>query len=146
MDFDDTGKKTTRGKIRQFEITYGISLPDDYKSFLLKFNGGYPSDDLAFNIEEDGTDSVLSHFYELGKSTDEIQSLEECISDLVQTGFIPPNYLPIADDAFGNQICVGLSEEIFGQIFFWDHEGNDQTMVRVASNFQSFLEGLKKLD
>lgn len=146
MDFDETGKRTTSENVRRFETTLGIELPADYKSFLLQINGGYPSDDLEFNIGDNDSQSVLSHFYMLGRSNDDIISLEECIDDFVQTGRISQNYLPIADDAFGNQICLGICGGEYGQVFFWDHENNSQRMVKIANSFRSFCDNLTALE
>ena len=127
-----------------FEKSLGITLPDDYKQFLLQNNGGYPSEELVFTLDD--SQSVLSHFYTLGLPTDDILSLEECLKQFVVTRRIESNYLPIADDAFGNQLCLRLSGREHGQVYFWDHEANEGKMTKIADSFTSFCQSLKVLD
>lgn len=42
VDLRKTGNIISMQDIEAFEENAGVSLPDDYKEFLLKNNGGYP--------------------------------------------------------------------------------------------------------
>jgi hypothetical protein len=48
MNFDRQNEPTGPSEIARFEAERRITLPADYKDFLLKFNGGRPADDYAF--------------------------------------------------------------------------------------------------
>ena len=61
--------------------------------------------------------------------------------------------IPIADDPGGNAICLGMSGNERGKVYFWDHEmeadeGDEPTFENVylvAESFASFLKSLKDL-
>ena len=50
MNFYDSGDILTGDMIAQFENDLNLSLPSDYKSFMLKVNGGTPEDDWMFSF------------------------------------------------------------------------------------------------
>jgi len=37
-------------------------------------------------------------------------------------GRIPNSLIPIGDGLGGDLICIGVGENVFGKIYFWDHE------------------------
>jgi hypothetical protein len=65
---------------------------------------------------------------------------------------VPADLIPIADDAFGNNICIGWKGEREGKIYFWDHEDeldengdfvqDYRNVFLVANNLQEFLDNL----
>ena len=50
MKFYDSGDILTDGMIAQFEKDLNLSLPSDYKSFMIRVNGGTPEDDWVFSF------------------------------------------------------------------------------------------------
>ncbi|WP_168193068.1 SMI1/KNR4 family protein [Rhodophyticola sp. CCM32] len=44
MIFDRQNKPTDEAQIKDFEASRGFTLPEDYRVFLLKYNGGRPAD------------------------------------------------------------------------------------------------------
>lgn len=57
------------------------------------------------------------------------------------------NFLAIADDPFGNQICIGIKKKYLGRIYFWDHEEESRFFkfkgtTLLAHTFDDFLESL----
>ncbi len=73
-------------------------------------------------------------------------------------GRIPDDLLWIADDPFGNAICIGIRGRYFGKVYFWDHErepdektwdGSVETAGNIqflANSFRQFVAGLKPED
>ena len=60
---------------------------------------------------------------------------------------IPAGVLPIADDPFGNLVCIDAREGRDGPVLFWDHEyegdpPDEANLYEVAPDLQSFLDGL----
>nr|WP_157464053.1 SMI1/KNR4 family protein [Carnobacterium gallinarum] len=45
---------------------------------------------------------------------DNLQKNIDFSDELLEVGF-----LPIADDSGGNQLCIGISEKHYGEIYFW---------------------------
>ena len=50
--------------------------------------------------------------------------------------------IPIAKDAGGNRLYLGIADDIRGKIFFFDHEDERRTLVELAPNLKSFLDAL----
>jgi hypothetical protein len=130
--------------IAALENEIGGSLPPEYRSFLLACNGGKPTPD-GFRLPREGTysDSLVNWFYaampgspiDLGKKW------------RLFRGRMPPGLRTIANDPFGNQICIGVSGEARGKIYFWDHEREQypadwSNVDLIAESFDAFLRGL----
>jgi hypothetical protein len=119
--------------IQQLEEKLRFKLPDAYGSFLLEFNGGFPSPNI-FWINEDEKESKLSIFFGIaeGKPTD---IYENYLFD-----GLPEGILPIGRDPGGNFICIGILPANSGEIFFLDHETND--VIPIGKDLPSFLDSL----
>jgi cell wall assembly regulator SMI1 len=140
MEIQDANEhgRTTIKEIRKFESKFGISIPEEFQAHLLEHNGGYPSP-ADFNTM-DNTSNVHGGFYGLHKGPEYLR-LDSNLKIFSER--VPPSLLPIASDAFGNQICIGVSKDRFGKIFFWDHEiSGDEAVEEVAQTFREFLADL----
>lgn len=116
--------------VSHFEMSIAAQLPDDYREFLLRYNGGYPSPN-GFR----GGDEVLEHFFGLWQKRADLN-----YELLAHRGFIPEGMIPIASDPFGNAILLEVSRPNRGRIWFWDHERSDQPEKAVSLLAKSFTE------
>ncbi len=143
-------KKIDLGAVEQFEAAVGEKLPDDYREFLLTFNGGKPEDN-EFAIPHGKNEAGVNRFYGL---LDERQSGDLLHELEVMVSRIPEKMLLIGDDSSGNYICLSLRPDTFGQLFFWDHEleaseGDPATFSNlffIDSSFNDFFSKLNKFD
>lgn len=128
-----------------FEDEVGGRLPDDYRQFLLEFNGGKPNPG-SFKISKSQGGDTLHHAYGLhsGPSYSSIRSAYRTFE-----GRVPKSLVPIADDPFGNQICIGISGRWQGKVCFWDHEKENDSgrptskaVTQIAASFTEFLSNL----
>ena len=97
--------------LESFEHNHKITLPKDYREFLLEYNGGYPNPGV-YKIPDELGESILNVFYGIGSMYDNLEKKFDIFDEILEIGFIP-----IADDPSGNQICIGISKEYFGEIF-----------------------------
>jgi SMI1-KNR4 cell-wall len=146
--------------LERFEATIGQRLPDDYREFLVRCNGGYGCGYVQFHgptPKGHAADACVNHvggfrkesYFSLESSYDNYQKHEVRI---------PKELVWIADDPFGNAICLGISSAHRGRVFFWDHEnepdpdewdGRVETAGNIdllANSFTEFMAGLKKVD
>lgn len=117
----DSGPSITERDIERVEQEFCIQFPADYRSFLLKHNGGRP-DPSVFPIPDDlmpDQSSILDWFYGIDP-TDEYNDIPRNIN--VFRDRIPADCVPIGCDPGGNQICLVVSGDEVGQLYFWDHE------------------------
>lgn len=155
MQIQDSGKQLSHDDIAKFEKELGVSLPEDYKEFMLKNNGGMSELDWGFDFfdvaAEAESSSMIQEFLVIyDEETYEDDDLKKIYRILRENGEIPPNILPIADDPSGNLICMSVAEENYGRIFFCDHELEEQTtgcmvMSVVARSFTEFVENCYEL-
>ena len=124
-------------EIEQLEKNYSISLPEKYKEFLLKYNGG-DTIDTRFKIEKIRSDIHSFYGFSLANHFSNFNYLVEkgFLED-----FIENHYLPIAKDSFGNSILIGISASTYNKIGFYDHE--KQTYIPFTIDFIEFLKKIK---
>ena len=140
--FDEAGPPAPPEVIRDTESRLGVTLPDDYRTFLERQNGGEPEP----NFLESGEGIGGAHVrYFLSAGPNEIEGVD----DLESTASLywgpehqlDPSVLPIGEDAFGNLICLAVSGEDYGAVFIWDHE--DGASTRASDSFSEFFERLR---
>ena len=139
VNIEKTHDNLSIGNLEFFEKNQNINLPKDYRDFLLEYNGGYPNPGI-YKISDELGESILNIFYGIGSMYDNLKKKFDIFDEILEMGFIP-----IADDPSGNQICIGISKECFGQIFHWAHdEEHDkmENMYFLSNNFNEFLDSL----
>lgn len=152
MKILNTGIKLTEEQVRDFEKQLGIELPQDYKEFMLNNNGGEPDGNWAFDFFEynssEKTSSIVKYFEKIYlEETMENDDLRAGYKALVDSEQISTNYLPIADDPFGNIIFICVGTEKHGKVFFGNSELEDPetgylVVSLIADSFTEFLEKL----
>jgi hypothetical protein len=129
-------------QLAQFEAGIGHCLPEDYRYFLVRCNGGHLGGRYGIN--------TIGGFR---KETD--YSLVDNWN--VYCDRIPDPLIWIMDDPFGNAICLCLAGKNAGAVYHWDHENEpvedhwDGAMetagniVLLAKSFTDFVNGLEEL-
>lgn len=132
--FDNTD---VSNEVSNFEQKYDLQLPDSYKKFLLKYNGGNtPKSTFKIN----GVSSDIRAFYGFKNATKEYN-----FSYLVEMNYfeelLENHYLPIATDSFGNQIVITISEKNNGEIYFFDIEKSEYEYL--TKTLEEFFDNVK---
>ena len=145
-----------REKVLHFERVIGAPLPDDYREFLIRCNGGFLGGSVCFaGPTPDGQpgDACINH---VGGFRQEAHFSLGYLRSIYQEGEdrIPEELIWIMDDPFGNAICLGVKGEHRGRVYFWDHEnepdpeqwdGRVETSGNIellANTFTDFVAGL----
>ena len=153
VSFTETKPVIQDEDIVRAERILGCTLPEEYRRFLLKENGGRPSLE-AFNIQwndnpvGDGWGASLIHFF-LSIHDGDYSNLIE-YNNVDFKGRIPKDTVAIAYDQGGNLLLMGVGESNRGKIFFWvkDHEVEEgetpdySNIGNVAETFSDFLSSL----
>lgn len=138
----NAGSSVSVERLAQVEERLGVHFAVDYRSFLLKHNGGIPSPN-RFKFKEvkgDYSDSLVYRF--LAIDTEKF-NLEREVE--IYAGRIPDHLVPIAADPFGNVICIAVAGPSAGAVYFWDHEEegdvlNNDNVYLIADTFTEFLD------
>jgi hypothetical protein len=118
--------------IVDFERSLGITLPNSYRSFLLKHNGGMPEPNY-FPLLNNPIDkfAIVNYLYCISSGDD--YDIRNIIISM--EGRLPRDLLPIGEDPGGNLICIAVSGSNFGKVYFWDHE--DELPLRQPSDYHN---------
>jgi hypothetical protein len=148
----DSAEPVSAAQLAQIESSLDLRLPADYRSFLLRANGGVPDPNgFRYTVvdEEEGTrrrhKAKITRFYpatELKAPGGEVKGSETGSQGAGWFGF-PDWLLPIAnvEDALeGGMVCIAVKGKRQGRIYYWpEQEIGEDTLHRVADSFGSFL-------
>jgi hypothetical protein len=132
----------TEQTLDEFERAQRIRLPSDYRTFLLKHNGGDPRPHGTVDFVEYGKENstIIQYFYGLhgGKDWASLQSNVD-----VYSGRLVRKALPIANDSCGNLFLLLVGGFKRGRVYFWDHEQERErptyaNMSLVGRTFDAF--------
>lgn len=122
--------------IESVEHRLQITLPEDYKQFVLKYDGGYPNPN---HFKVDGKVEIFNNLISLDEN--EYNNIYEILEDLQDR--IGDQLIPFAEDGFGNLLCFDYLAN--KNIVFWDHEknyGDFKELPLVCFSFSSLIENL----
>ena len=146
-------------QVEAFEAEIGTTLPDDYRRFLLRTNGGnvdwYQFEGLT--PEGKSWTAVVSHVGGLREEPDlSLRFARGCYQGRELQ--IPRALLWIMGDPGGNAICIGLTGKYRGRVYFWIHDeqpdpqewdGEVETagnVILLANSFTDFVAGIVPRD
>ena len=125
--------------VAAFEKQQNIILPEEYKRFLLKYNGG-ETPETKFRLNKVNSD--ITAFYGLGNA-DKIYNFQRLIDNMnILEEFIEDGMLPIAINDFGDHITIGLEKEKNGCIFFRYHD-RGKKYIKLADTLCEFASKCK---
>lgn len=97
-----------------FEKKHKLRLPDEYRRFLLKYNGG-ETPNTVFAIG--GVSSDLRALYGLGGADPRY-----CFDRRRLSGFLKDGMLPIGENAWGDTVALKVSGQGAGGVYFLYHD------------------------
>jgi hypothetical protein len=148
-EVNECSRPLTEGDIRALEDLIGASLPTDYRSFLLRYNGGIPRPKgfLVRNMSGN-PDSIVQVFFGIDRT---IESSDVRWNYEVFKGRTPSNLFPIACTPSGDLVCLSLSGHDAGSVVLWDFYAEHKpptyaNVYYVAPSFEGFINALFQLE
>lgn len=146
LDLDIVKHSDTSATINEYEELMDVTLPCSYKSFLIKYGACMVKDDYYFKAIETMPITFDDDFYQMdifyGVSDGEYDWLSAVKSNRDMIGV---DVIPIGDTAGGDLICLGVTPENHGNIYYWDHENEieysdgSQIFYLIAESFDTFI-------
>jgi cell wall assembly regulator SMI1 len=124
----------------------GHPIPPSYREFLTQHDGGVPvKDRFSFEHEDRTMNEVVEEF--LGVAPPASPHGMNLVRTVRIRERFPKGVLPIADDPFGNHICLDGRDGRDGPVYFWDHEyegdePDDANLYEIAPDLPTFLNML----
>ncbi len=142
---DDIGRPLSPQDIQALEKAINAELLEDYRAFLLKYNGGVPVPN-AFPIQgmKNNPIGILQEFFGIDQHV-ESSNLVWNYETLKMR--LPSNLFAIAGTGSGDLVCLILWGDDAGSVVFWDSYGETepptyQNVYRVADNFNVFIASI----
>ena len=155
LQFRERNQTISERDLAQLEKKLGASLPSDYRTLLLETNGGFVSRlNEYFPLRYQNAQSVFGGGFLVEnifpvKDNDypegELWSNAECF-----LGRIPKHTIPIARNAFGDLILLGVHEPAVDVVYAWDHEHEGfvkwkkefRNVYKLSKSFADFVDNL----
>lgn len=141
VTFSRCGPKLVPADLTAFEHETGLTLPADYKAWLLRHNGGWPKTPIGFRQGDKVIKLIL--FHKLLPTNDE--GLRSSYRRVVIEGFVP-GYLPIAlPSGGGDHLYLSCTTAVRQGLFtskeiFDDDNPVGMTLFPLADSFQEFWD------
>jgi hypothetical protein len=140
-------KSSILESVENVKNTYGKILPSNYLSLQLKYGKLLLSETVSKYLDTREIDylgeyiSVFRIHTLENKGESVLHNLNRYLEDL------PSGVIPIGDDEFGNLVCLDLTDENYGKIYYWQHDADeDEPLLLVANSFDDFIMGLEKYE
>lgn len=107
--------------IKKIEKKYNIIFPNDYKKFLLKYNGGHVRVSnfdgfIIQNIYEKDQRGNIPFFYSLDQINYQISDEELEYQDILKMDFFPI----ASSDGYEAELLIGKGKDNFGKIYYYN--------------------------
>lgn len=122
------------------ENMLGVTLPQDYRGYLLEYNGrGFEKN--TFEVFE-GEYSIVHHVYRISNDNDYFDLTNSYKRGKNIDHEEGRKILIIADDNVGNDIILSLAADSFGEIYFYDNDAISTKYTKLAQSFSEFRSSL----
>ncbi|MBA2937246.1 SMI1/KNR4 family protein [Paenibacillus sp. CGMCC 1.16610] len=133
--------------IISLEQKYDFHLPQDYKEFLLTYGRINYNHEISYsklaNIPKHVERGRMGYFYNLQNDNNDLITNIECY-----LGRMPESMIPFAEVTGGDQLCIGVTDDVRGTIYFWDHDQEHfapsevelwNNVYLIANSFSEFI-------
>lgn len=121
------------------EKKYKLKLPEDYKAFILKYNGGIPEENEFVTIDEDRLGVACFYSVKYGNA-----NVERVLDIVREEASLPDYFYPFARTQGGSDYVLALDEGQFGEVYLCHYDGSEY--LYCASSFEDFIDGLEEAE
>ena len=130
----------SEAQLCELEARIGVTFPDDYRRFVLEFNGGYFSEPEIVPVDPECPPSMLTGMHGIGASHWESE-LGHAPTLALFDDNDPPQIVPIGHTPMGSLIVLGTASEGRGVIFLKQAYGD---FYYLADGIEEFFELLRE--
>ena len=157
LNFDKINPSTRLEDITDFEKAWDITLPEDYKQFLLNTNGGigFGNNFIPYlhsyrtktgDCKEIETFACIDEVFGLLSNSDLCTGDLHTVNVRIRQGdgdrtMCLPDTIVIADDGNHHYFGIVTSQSRYGQVHYWlDHNPDFEWSLKIADTFTQFME------
>ncbi len=143
----DSGQPFSRSELAALETKLGLQFPEDYREFLLCYNGGVWRHGVECKVRTPSwcvDELIVSVMHGIVPESCDAACdiLHDCETFKDR---IPADCVPIMD-ALGNPIFLDLGPANYGKVYYYNrsHEGGEESLVYlIADSFTEFMQVLR---
>ena len=137
-----TKKERLIQEIQAFESLYKVTIPSDFKEYLLEFDGFKLTKRLIDYEHPMGTSQILvNQFFPFSGDDNQWRTI---IKIYIEHEAHFEKHIPFANDHGGAYLILSLNnDETYGEIYFYTMEDVIGSAVKVSSSFSVFLNSLR---
>jgi len=144
FELSDVGPLLTEGQIARVERQLDVKLPDEYRTFLIRTNGGKPCQDtFQIPLHKTLTTGRIVSLFGIGRAIKE-SNIDWNYKNLI--GQLPNYHFPIAVTPEEDMVTLSLGRLDAGRVYYWVRaEYNvtgDNEAYFIAGNFDKFIDSL----
>jgi len=124
-------------KMKAFEGKYHFIFPNQYREFLLKYNGG-ATPKTEFKIGKINSD--FTGFY--GFNDDNNFDFQFYVRTKTLGMYLEDRVIPIGSNVSGDTIVLGIAQDNYGQVYFFYHD-RPKKYIRLADDVREFISKCK---
>ncbi|MCA3909846.1 SMI1/KNR4 family protein [Vibrio vulnificus] len=147
IKLERTGRTIAHDDLFDLEGIIGFDLPEQFRNFYLKNNGGVPNPN-HFPAHKEFDPICISSFLCVKYPCGTENNMEDTYQKGVRKNYLPSDLLPFAVDWGGNYICINKMSEIF---FYSvdrccedldNHESINRNKRFICQSFEDFINSL----
>lgn len=145
MEFQKHFGPISVNEVHKYEIKYGVSLPDDYRQFLMKYNGGFRPNPCIVLVADSESKVLYADIDQFIGVVDVPEYCRQAVEHLASAGIDYHEFFPIADDSTKNSFFMSLRQQDYGSVYYWnsDYEFDlSFSVYKVADSFTTFIQAL----
>lgn len=132
----------TEKQVSDLEQRIGVTLPNDYREFLLEFNGGVFSEPDILPPSDDCPSDCLTFMHGIGSTLEDVAELASNLDLALFDDNDPVQILPIGSTMMGNLILLGTHPDDRGCIYL--KKAFSDSSFLLAEGIEEFFELLRE--
>ncbi|APH06411.1 SMI1/KNR4 family protein [Bacillus weihaiensis] len=123
---EDGKYKAKTVDIREIESKYNLLLDESYKTFLIHCSKGFFEEEVFLQFKDNKI--LINELYVLDGDDNLFDQLEKFLYRM------PESLIPIGERPGGDQICLGVSRELLGFVYLWNHEEELEAIKMITNS------------
>jgi hypothetical protein len=120
-------------RLAQLEMSIGSTLPESYRAFLSRTNGGEPDvDHFPISGMAGNAFGEIRRFLSLDAASlsDDLDSTRQLLQ-----GKLPATLMAIGYSSTDDMICLSLARRDYGTVYYWDAQSESEEAPWMQSGF-----------
>ncbi|MBX2926822.1 MAG: SMI1/KNR4 family protein [Saprospiraceae bacterium] len=139
IEIKNQGELLSEKSLKEYERRLPLKIPNQYRDFMLKINGGMPTLGFFKIIDGNWSEEISVERF-LGKNSNVYFDIAYNIQ--LNKSILPRGFFPIALVGGSSLVCIQTRGNEKGKVYFWDSQEIDGKLNKtyfIANSFNEFI-------